>query len=149
MTTKPRQSPLCEPIPAPEARARPPSEAPTSGVHRAARVRDPGWTVTEQFEREGYRYRLMRRPIEPSDSVPRFTRREEEALALAADGCSNKRIAQILDVSPSTVGVLLFRAAAKLNVKSREDLLSAYRQLVVSSPAADPAVDAKGSRPAK
>lgn len=137
MTTKPRQSPVREPSSAPEARTRPTTDPPTSGVHRAAKA--PGWTVTEQFVREGYCYRLMRRPIEPADSAPRFTRREEEALALAADGCTNKRIAQILDVSPSTVGVLLFRAASKLNVKSRDDLLRAYRLLIASSSAAESA----------
>src|SRR6187551_1738718 len=131
MTTKSRRSPVLDP----SADAKPVSDVPTSQVHGADKDRGPGWTVTEQFVREGYRYRLMRRPIEPSDSGPRFTRREVEALALASDGCSNKRIAQILDVSPSTVGVLLFRAASKLNVKTRGDLLTAYRHLVVSSPA--------------
>ena len=105
------------------------SEPPTSGVHRVAKTRNgAGWTVTEQFEREGYSYRLMRRPVLPSEAAPRFTRREEEALALACDGCSNKRIAQVLDVSPSTVGVLLFRAATKLNVRSRDELIAAYQR---------------------
>jgi DNA-binding CsgD family transcriptional regulator len=133
MTTKPRAAEAHDSAPA-EAGAAQPSEFPTSGVHRAAKVRrGAGWTLTEQFVREGYCYRLMRRPVEPSDAGPRFTRREEEALALASDGCSNKRIAQILDVSPSTVGVLLFRAATKLNVKSRDDLVAAYKQLVASS----------------
>ena len=134
MTIKPREfGPRDADATTENARVVPPSEAPTSGVHRAAKVRRSGWTVTEQFVREGYRYRLMRRPVEPSDAGPRFTRREEEALALACDGCSNKRIAQILDVSPSTVGVLLFRAATKLNVKSRDDLVSAYKRLVASA----------------
>ena len=40
---------------------------------------------------------------------------------------------QALGVAPSTVGVLLFRAAAKLGVKSRRDLLLAYEQLVLRS----------------
>ncbi|HWZ91042.1 MAG TPA: helix-turn-helix transcriptional regulator [Polyangiaceae bacterium] len=136
MTIKPRESGPSHGAPATaEAREGQPGEAPSSGVHRAAKR--VGWTVTKQFEREGYRYRLMRRPVESSDAGPRFTTREEEALALASDGCSNKRIAQVLDVSPSTVGVLLFRAATKLNVKSREDLVAAYKQLIASSAAED------------
>ncbi len=140
MTGKPRRSePHNSASSTVETRSAQPSEAPTSGVHRTAKVRRGAWTVTEQFEREGYRYRLMRRPVEPSDTGPRFTRREEEALALASDGCSNKRIAQILGVSPSTVGVLLFRAATKLNVKSRDDLVAAYKQVITGAGQDDPA----------
>ena len=85
--------------------------------------------MTEQFVREGFCYRLMRRPLEQEDSGPHLTRREEEALVQACLGFSNKRIAQALGVAPSTVGVLLFRAATKFGVKSRHDLLSAYQQL--------------------
>jgi DNA-binding CsgD family transcriptional regulator len=106
------------------------SQAP-SGVFRAAgetRRRDSGWTVTEQFVREGFSYRLMRRPLELAKIPPRLTKREEDAVVLACAGHSNKSIAQALDVSPSTIGVLLFRAAGKLNAKSRSELLSNYEQ---------------------
>jgi DNA-binding CsgD family transcriptional regulator len=102
-----------------------------SGVFRASRPvkgRDSGWTVAEQFEREGFAYRVMRRPLELANPSPRLTGREEDVLVLACAGHSNKRIAQVLDVSPSTVGVLLFRAAGKLNAKSRSELLSNYEQ---------------------
>ncbi len=106
----------------------------SSGVFRAAaeqKRRDfgsKGWTVAEQFEREGFSYRLMRRPLEVTKAPPRLTKREEAAVALAHAGHSNKRIAQVLDVSPSTVGVLLFRAATKLNAKSRGELLASYER---------------------
>ena len=105
------------------------SQAP-SGVFRAAETkrRDSGWTVAEQFVREGFSYRLMRRPLELAKVPPRLTKREEDALLLACAGHSNKAIAQVLEVSPSTVGVLLFRAAGKLNAKSRSELLSNYEQ---------------------
>ena len=106
------------------------SQAP-SGVFKASapvKRRDSGWTVAEQFEREGFSYRVMRRPLEFAKTPPRLTKREEDALALACAGHSNKSIAQVLDVSPSTIGVLLFRAAAKLNAKSRSELLSNYEQ---------------------
>lgn len=108
----------------------------SSGVFRAAadaKRRDSGWTVAEQFVREGFSYRLMRRPLEFAKVPPKLTRREEDAVVLACAGHSNKSIAQVMDVSPSTVGVLLFRAAAKLNAKSRSELLSNYEQFKVAS----------------
>lgn len=107
-----------------------PSQSP-SGVFRASgaqKRRDSGWSVAAQFEQEGFSYRVLRRPIDVTRSAPGLTKREEDALALACAGHGNKSIAQALDVSPSTVGVLLFRAAAKLNAKSRSELLSNYEQ---------------------
>lgn len=121
--------------PAPEA-----SSQASSGVFRTAadlRRRDAGWTVAERFEREGFSYRLMRRPLEFAKTPPRLTRREEGAVRLACAGHSNKSIAQEMSVSPSTVGVLLFRAAAKLNAKSRSELLSNYEQFKVATLADD------------
>jgi DNA-binding CsgD family transcriptional regulator len=82
----------------------------------------------EQFVRDGFSYRLARRPIRDG-GVERLTKREQEALECALDGLSNKTIAYALGLAPSTVGVLLFRAAAKLGVKSRRDLLLAYSQI--------------------
>ena len=120
------------------------SQAP-SGVFKAAgpsKRRDSGWIVAEQFEREGFSYRLMRRPLEFAKTPPRLTKREEDALILACDGHSNKSIAQVLDVSPSTVGVLLFRAAGKLNAKSRSELLSNYEQFKAAA-----ALKAKSASP--
>jgi len=124
------------------------SQAP-SGVFRAAdaKRRDSGWTVAEQFVREGFSYRLMRRPLELAKTPPRLTKREEDALILACAGHSNKSIAQVLAVSPSTVGVLLFRAAGKLNAKSRSELLSNYEQFRAA--AAMKAVDGAGSDESK
>jgi len=107
------------------------SQAPVSGVQEGEKGRGSGrWTVAEQFVRDGFHYRLMRRPMEQDESTPRLTRREEEALFHASSGASNKRIAQLLGVAPSTVGVLLFRAASKLGVKNRHELLTAYERLV-------------------
>jgi DNA-binding CsgD family transcriptional regulator len=106
------------------------SQAP-SGVFRASgaqKRRDSGWSLAAQFEQEGFSYRVLRRPLEVARSKPGLTKREEDALVLACAGRSNKSIAQELELSPSTVGVLLFRAAAKLNAKSRSELLSNYEQ---------------------
>ena len=99
----------------------------------AQRQRPEDWTVAEQFIREGFYYRLLRRPIGAKSLQPRLTRRENDVLRLACAGQNNKNIAVELQVSASTVGVLLFRAAAKLNVTSRSDLLSAYKRFVTSS----------------
>src|SRR4051812_21939194 len=127
--------------PKPRPRETRESQAP-SGVFRTSteeqrwsqrRWRD-GWTVAEQFIREGFYYRLLRRPVTAKNTA-HLTKREEDVLRLASEGLGNKSIAQALNVSASTVGVLLFRAAAKLSVASRNDLLTAYRERVAASPA--------------
>jgi DNA-binding CsgD family transcriptional regulator len=86
------------------------------------------WTVVEEFITGGFRYQLVRRPV-TSAPPPQLTPREKEALDYAHQGHSNKSIAFALGLSPSTIGVLLFRAAAKLGVKSREQLLAAYARI--------------------
>lgn len=86
------------------------------------------WAVVEQFDCEGFHYRVLRRPIEETVG-PRLTTREKEVLRHAQLGYNNKLIAGALGVAPSTVGVLLFRAAAKLGVRSRHELLRAYALL--------------------
>ncbi len=119
----------------PSAEASPENDC-ASGVHSVARRARPsndqrtrsGWAVVEQFVKDGFVYRLVRRPME-RDRAARLTKRERQALAYALDGHSNKYIAAMLGVSPSTIGVLLFRAAAKMGVKSRRELLLAYARL--------------------
>jgi len=86
------------------------------------------WTLMEQFECDGFQYRVLRRPIEATVG-PRLTTREKEVLGYAERGYNNKLIASVLGVAPSTVGVLLFRAATKIGVRTRQDLLRAYALL--------------------
>jgi DNA-binding CsgD family transcriptional regulator len=106
------------------------SRPPASGLRTVSAKRQGSrWTVTKEFVRDGFCYRLIRRPLDADDSGPRLTKREEEALVCACNGFSNKRIAQCMEVAPSTVGVLLFRASAKLGVKSRRDLVAAFQRL--------------------
>jgi DNA-binding CsgD family transcriptional regulator len=129
----------------PRQNAARPGQAP-SGVFRTAnegeawgqRLWRDGWMVAEQFIRDGFYYRLLRRPNATSGERPRLTRREEDVLQLARAGHSNKSIAQVLNVSASTVGVLLFRAAAKLNVASRRELLAAYDKHVRTASGGEP-----------
>ena len=82
--------------------------------------------MLEQFVHDGFHYRVTRRPVEPQSDGPRLTKREAQALAYAYAGYSNKAIADVLGVAASTVGVLLFRAATKMGVRSRRELLKAY-----------------------
>ena len=106
------------------------SDATPSGTFRTrnpARRRNSGWTVADQFISDGYHYRVLRRPSDAA--APILTKREADAVELLCTGISNKDIAIQLDVSPSTVGVLLFRAAAKLRARSRPELIAAYRRL--------------------
>jgi DNA-binding CsgD family transcriptional regulator len=122
---------------------RAPTEHPPSGYHRKVpappeesavsetdrpRARG-GWTVLEQFVHDGYCYRVTRRPIEPEAGGLKLAKREEQALAYAHAGHSNKSIADMLGVAPSTVGVLLFRAATKVGARSRRELLEAYARM--------------------
>jgi DNA-binding CsgD family transcriptional regulator len=53
--------------------------------------------------------------------------REHEVVSLAVKGASNKEIAHALGIAHATVRVLLSRAAAKWDVKTREELLSAFQ----------------------
>jgi DNA-binding CsgD family transcriptional regulator len=86
-----------------------------------------GWTVVEEFERDGYSYQVLRRPLDTLRG--RLTKRQEQVLEYACEGHSNKAIAYALGLSPSTVGVLLYRAGAKLGAKTRFELLDAYLRL--------------------
>jgi DNA-binding CsgD family transcriptional regulator len=96
----------------------------------AARQRSrAGWIIVGEFVRDGFYYQIVRRPIGSTPPGARLTKREEQVLKHAAAGQNNKSIAHTLGLSPSTVGVLLFRAAAKLGVKSRLELLAAYLRL--------------------
>ena len=66
--------------------------------------------------------------------LPPLSRREREAVSRAALGETNKVIAFELGVSASTVGVLLHRAARKLGVRTRAELVERFRQMRPSAP---------------
>lgn len=105
------------------------SVTPPSGAREVdGQRRTAAWSVTHEFLHEGFLYRIMRRPTDEGAEV-HLTPREDEALAHAYRGMRNKDIAQHLRVAPSTVGVLLFRAAGKFRVATRADLLAAYARL--------------------
>jgi two-component system response regulator FixJ len=76
--------------------------------------------VVEQFEREGRRYVVA--VLEPGLSS--LTPREREVLVEAVNGSTNKVIAYDLGLSHATVRVLMARAAKKLGVTKRSDLVA-------------------------
>jgi DNA-binding CsgD family transcriptional regulator len=110
-----------------ETATQPPDAAPPARLHGK-------WTIIEQFVLHGYEYRLIRSPQIERDAS-RLTKRERQVVEQALDGHTNKSIAYALGVSQSTVGVLIFRASAKLGVKSRAELLSAYTRLTLTDEA--------------
>src|SRR5260370_16966586 len=73
------------------------------------------WQFVRQLQIDGVSYGLFRR----DDAL---SRREAEALALLGRGLTNKEIAFEMGISPSTVSVLLFRAASRLGTSSRDEL---------------------------
>jgi DNA-binding CsgD family transcriptional regulator len=84
------------------------------------------WSLIDRFERDGRRYLVAHRN-DPDVPDPRaLTRRERQVVGFAALGQPNKLIAYELGLSPSTVGVLMARAARKLGARSRTELLKSY-----------------------
>ena len=55
--------------------------------------------------------------------LARLTERERQVVAFLALGRSTKEIAYVLGISDSTTRVLLGRAAARLGVRSRDELV--------------------------
>ncbi len=84
-----------------------------------------GWVIVEAYERDGFQYRVVRR-----DLANALTKREHEILLMVCARLTNKEIARQLNVSPSTIGVLISRAAGKLGVQGRSDLRLRYSRLV-------------------
>jgi DNA-binding CsgD family transcriptional regulator len=84
------------------------------------------WTLLGHFVADGKRYLVARRNQAPREGVPGLTPREREATAHAALGQTNKIIGWEMGVSPETVGVFLHRAARKLGVENRAELIAAY-----------------------
>lgn len=84
------------------------------------------WTLVDQFESDGQRYLLARRNEADVAGVEALTARERSAVGYAALGHNNKLIAYEMGIAPSTVAVLLSRAARRLGARSRTELLRLF-----------------------
>jgi len=84
------------------------------------------WTLVEEFQADGKRYLLARRNEIAVRGFEALADRERQALGYAALGHSNKMIAYEMGIAPSTVGVLLHRAARKLGARDRDELVARY-----------------------
>jgi DNA-binding CsgD family transcriptional regulator len=87
------------------------------------------WSLVDHFESGGKRYVLARRNEVELHGVESLTDRERQALAFAALGHGNKMIAYEMGVAPSTVAVLLHRAARKLQTRTRAELIETFLRL--------------------
>ena len=87
------------------------------------------WSLVDQFERDGKRYVLARENLSQLPPSPALTAREREVVSSAALGRTNKEIAYELGLAHSTVRVLLARAATKLGVRRRRELVEQFARL--------------------
>ena len=82
------------------------------------------WTLVDSFERSGARYIVARENQSRFEGLESLTDRERQAVVYLAVGQSTKETAYALGISDVTVRVLLARAATKLGVRSRAELLA-------------------------
>jgi DNA-binding CsgD family transcriptional regulator len=81
------------------------------------------WTLVDSFESDGKRYIVARENQAEAPNLRTFTDRERQIVVYAALGQTNKQIAYMLGISASTVRVLLARAARRLGMRTRRELL--------------------------
>jgi DNA-binding CsgD family transcriptional regulator len=93
---------------------------PTSGWRPRIQGR---WTLVDAFSRSGRRYIVARENEAPGPGLDGLTGREQQVVASAISGRSNKEIAYDLGITPATTRVLLARACAKLGVRTKQELL--------------------------
>jgi DNA-binding CsgD family transcriptional regulator len=82
------------------------------------------WTLVDAYEEDGRRYIVARENQARAAGLEALTGRERQVVLQAALGFTNKEIAYALGLSDSTVRVLIARAAARIGVHSKAELLS-------------------------
>jgi DNA-binding CsgD family transcriptional regulator len=90
------------------------------------------WTLIDQYERDGRRYILARENTPQIRKSAALSARESQAVSLASLGRSNKLIAYELGLAPSTIRVLIARAAKKLGARSRSELTTLFKKFPVT-----------------
>ncbi|HEX2734157.1 MAG TPA: helix-turn-helix transcriptional regulator [Polyangiaceae bacterium] len=88
---------------------------------------DARWSLIDQFESDGRRYVVAVENALAPKAPDGLALREQQVVAAAASGRTTKLIAYELGLNASTVRVLLSRAARKLDLRSRAELVALYR----------------------
>jgi len=111
----------------------PPVDEPRTTTKRQARRNAPNFThpssrsnltLLHTFEENGRRYVVARENETQSRGVAALTQREREIVEHATNGFTNKQIAYNLGISNATVRVLMARAANRIGVRTRRELLA-------------------------
>ena len=107
-------------------------DTPDGGLRRWRGLVAARWSLVDSFERDGRRYVVAceNRPLTPG--IHGLTRTERNVVAYAARGLTTKEMAYVLGLSPSTVRVLMMRAARRCGLKSRRELLEAWARRAVA-----------------
>jgi DNA-binding CsgD family transcriptional regulator len=87
------------------------------------------WTLVDHYERGGQRYVLARENAPKPLPLAPLSPREQQVVALAALGRTNKLIAYELGLAHSTVRVLMARASVKLGTTTRSDLIARQQSI--------------------
>ena len=94
-----------------------------SGVEHWHPLTGARWTLVDSFEENGRRYVVARENQAHADGFTALTDRERQIVLHAALGLTNKQIAYALGISDTTVRVLMARAANRLGMRTRRELL--------------------------
>lgn len=86
------------------------------------------WTLVDRYESDGKRYIVARENTPLTGSAQPLSEREKQVVALGSLGRTNKLIAYELGIAHATVRVLFARAARKLGVQSRPELIARFQQ---------------------
>jgi DNA-binding CsgD family transcriptional regulator len=108
------------------ARSRRDASDALSGLRGWRGLIDARWSLLDQFESDGRRFVVARENAPRPPGPGAFTMRERQVVGYAALGHDNKIIAYDLGIAHATVKVLMARAAAKLGVHTRSEVISAY-----------------------
>jgi len=88
------------------------------------------WRLVDHFDANGRKYVVAAISEDaPSPRPASMSEREYQVMRAAALGCTNKEIAADLGIAPSTVRVLVHRAAVKLGTTDREGAIARFRAL--------------------
>lgn len=105
------------------ARSRRRGSDPVVGLQHHRPLVNARWTLVEAYQQGGARYVVARENRPALRGLAALSERERQVVTYLALGRSTKEIAYALGISDSTVRVLLSRAATRLRVRSRQQLI--------------------------